>query len=1077
MSSDTPIATLMDRYLSTVKRGGREGTSELEVKFGTMRNAEPITKKSQEDVVRKFMSMGFTPTKEVTYLRVSSLRGDPARLEISSLNAVSKYCQTNDPASVMSTGAAQLVSKTSDVAPVDVAAFGFRVALSTERVLDQTGTVLEDWDSKPKIFRLIKRTTLRSPDYPFILDASVVRQSAGADTLTFQDAKLAEKNKRYELEVEVDPLQVGVGTKYDTGAHLYAHLRTLIVAVLSGVQGSNFPISTQERSGVRESYCSLVGLAKDRCMFIGPSPISLQVNNIAPISDNALIPNIRENYTVTDKADGARKLLYVAESGRMYLIDTNLVIQFTGAQSTTSELFNSLFDGEHIENAKDGSFINLFAAFDVYFIGKKDVRGQPFTGETNEGTRLLLMTEAMNGLGIEAVIPGTPAPFTCRAKTFHRASTGNSIFSASKHVLERGRELEYETDGLIYTPASLGVGCDASSAKGKSSRRTWEHAFKWKPPEYNTIDFLISFEKEASGRDKVSNLFQGGLNTRKAIQGTSYKTAILKVGFDSRKHGYINPCETMLSGKWDTDTRGSQYRPVQFFPTNPSDDDTGICNLSLTQASNGDELVMAEDGDTVEDNTIVEFSFDIDAEQGWQWKPIRVRHDKTAELRKGGRNYGNAYHVANSNWHSIHNPVTEAMITTGAGIPDELATDGIYYSRLGRGALTKGLRDFHNLWVKRELIVGMSRPGQTLIDLACGKAGDLPKWIAAKLKFVYGIDLSPDNIDNRLDGACARYLNYRRKMRNMPSAFFVAGNSVLNIRDGTGIEGSTGRTVNAAVFGIETSGAPPPQVLKVRGIARNGFDICSLQFAIHYMFKDARTLNGCLRNVSEVVRTGGYFVGTCYDGARVFSMLANTEVGKSQTITKQGTRIWQVTKQYSEQSFKTGPASLGLAIDVYQDSIGKTTREYLVNMTYLKQALEAYGFQPADAADLQEAGISTPIGNFGIMFEDMLRQVKTNPKLKSRLGAAMGMSTDEKQISFLNTYFIFKKVRDVDAAAVARSRIGETMLQQEAQEKATAETGRAVEEAEAKTASNKPTFTKLGRRIKLVVKQSTKTST
>ena len=1059
---------LMDTYLGTLKRGGQEGTSELEVKFGTLRNAERVTKKSQEDVVRKFMSMGFVADKAVTYLRVSPLQDQQhPRLEVTGLNMVSKYCQTNDPASVMSVGAAQFVNKSRDVPSVDVEPFGFRVSLSTETIAEQG---LEAWDTKPKLFRLIKRTTLRSPDHPFILDASIVRQSAGEGTLTFQDAKLPEREKRYELEVEVDPMQVGVGTKYDTGADLYAHLRTFILAVLSGAQGTNFPISIQEREDVRSSYCSLVGAAGNRCPFIGPSPISLQVNNIAPVSDNALVPNIREDYTVTDKADGARKLLYVSSLGRMYLIDTNLIIQYTGAESANCELYDSLFDGEHIENSKDGSFINLYAAFDVYFIKKKDVRQLPFAVGSDEPSRLRLLTESINTLGTQSVDPGS-ASFTCRAKTFHRASVGNSIFAASKHVLERGRQLEYETDGLIYTPASLGVG--ETGGKCKSSGKTWVNAFKWKPPKYNTIDFLVSFEKESSGRDKIGNLFQEGMNTRKAIQGTSYKTAILKVGFDSKKHGYLNPCETMLTGDWGSaNQRGSSYKPVQFFPTNPSADNTGICKLSLTTTTNGESLVLAEDGDTVEDETIVEFSFNMDGEEGWQWKPLRVRHDKTADLRKGGRNYGNAYHVANSNWHSIHNPVTEDMISTGLGIPDELASDGVYYSRLGRGALTKGLRDFHNLWVKRELIVGMCKPGQTLVDIACGKAGDLPKWIAAKLALVYGIDLSPDNIDNRLDGACARYLNYRRKLRHMPAAFFVSGNSVLNIRDGSAISGTTGQMVNAAIFGIETSKAPPAHLQKHVGAARNGFDMCSLQFAIHYMFKDARMLNGCLRNVSELVRTGGYFVGTCYDGARVFSLLSGTKTGDSKTIMKQDTKIWQVTKQYDEESFKAGPASLGMAIDVYQESIGKASREYLVNMSYLKNSLEAYGFQPADAADLTNVGIASAIGNFGVLYDDMRRKVQNNASLKARLGAATNMSLDEKQISFLNTYFIFKKVRNVDAAAVARARVGESMMEQELQEKESEAASVAVSEAKAEIKASKVTFTKLGRRVKLRVRKA-----
>ena len=64
--------------------------------------------------------------------------------------------------------------------------------------------------------------------------------------------------------------------------------------------------------------------------------------------------------------------------------------------------------------------------------------------------------------------------------------------------------------------------------------------------------------------------------------------------------------------------------------------------------------------------------------------------------------------------------------------------------------------------MKKILIQSVSKRGNTLIDFACGKAGDLPKWIASNLSFVMGIDISKDNIENRLNGACARYLNYKK---------------------------------------------------------------------------------------------------------------------------------------------------------------------------------------------------------------------------------------------------------------------------------------------------------------------------
>ena len=424
----------------------------------------------------------------------------------------------------------------------------------------------------------------------------------------------------------------------------------------------------------------------------------------------------------------------------------------------------------------------------------------------------------------------------------------------------------------------------------------------------------------------------------------------------------------------------------------------------------------------IEDNTIVEFSYDFDADAGWRWKPLRVRHDKTAKLRAGRPSYGNAYHVANSNWHSIHNPVTESMIRTGEGVGDELASDNIYYSALSTKSHTKAMRDFHNLWVKKQLIMGAAKPGQTLIDLACGRGGDLPKWIAAGLHFVYGLDLVDDNISNRLDGACARYLNYAKKIRRIPEALFGVGDATLNIRDGTGIPDGIDQAVNMAVFGVDSEKDLPSGVKGLFGVARDGFDVSSLQFSLHYMFKSLATLNECLRNISEVTKVGGYFIGTCYDGAKVFTLLNGLSPGERMSKQVDGVHIWGLTKQYSATSFTNDSSSVGLGVDVYQETIGKTFREYLVNLQYLKESMDAYGFTTLTAEELKEVGLPLSVGGFRSLYDDMQRKVKPG----ARLGEALQLAGPQMEISFLNSFFIFKKVRTVDAAAIARTRTGES---------------------------------------------------
>ena len=112
--------------------------------------------------------------------------------------------------------------------------------------------------------------------------------------------------------------------------------------------------------------------------FIGPSSISLEMRNIMPVDIDSSMPNINKPYTVTDKADGERKLLFISNVGKIYLIDTNMRVQFTGSVTKHKSSCNTIIDGEHVLNDKEGFFINLFLGFDIYYLNKENTKGYPF---------------------------------------------------------------------------------------------------------------------------------------------------------------------------------------------------------------------------------------------------------------------------------------------------------------------------------------------------------------------------------------------------------------------------------------------------------------------------------------------------------------------------------------------------------------------------------------------------------------------------------------------------------------------------------------------------------------------------
>ena len=97
------------------------------------------------------------------------------------------------------------------------------------------------------------------------------------------------------------------------------------------------------------------------------------------------------------------------------------------------------------------------------------------------------------------------------------------------------KQYEYETDGLIFTPTNLGVGLIQPDQRPKSYKHTWEYSLKWKPAEFNTIDFFITTKKLQTGAEYIGNKFEGGLDTASLNQIVQYKTIILRVGFDVKK--------------------------------------------------------------------------------------------------------------------------------------------------------------------------------------------------------------------------------------------------------------------------------------------------------------------------------------------------------------------------------------------------------------------------------------------------------------------------------------------------------------------------------------------------------------
>ena len=1046
----------IDGYLSSFSRLSDKVTPEFEIRFGT-KKIKNINKVDFYNIIKSLLNYDFKLNNENYYLKIMNTNVTPIRTQITGLPNIQSYCKLDNLSGIVDEHNLNFIEKEyfkndkGQLMPIDFDDYNFRASYQVETNYSRANPIIEEmygqWNSIKKIFRYIKRYEYIHPSYPFLIHCSIVKTSKTnngrfIEQFNIKDSEVFSSLENFEVEIELNNTIINANKSLYTKEYLYTSLRKVIKYILIGIQETNYPISISEQNNVYNEYLMLIkgsdykpNLTINVKDFIGPSSTTLQMINILPESEindtNSSIPNIRQNYTVTDKADGTRKLLYISSSGKLYFIATTMSLQFTGCISMKKELFNSIIDGEHILHDKKGIYVNTFACFDVYYFGGKNVTGLAFINlEKKEETlspskpetikneyRLVLLKSIIASLELKAISGLETLPLKINVKKFY----GPHIFNGCATILNNINSglYEYNTDGLIFTPANTGVNSKTINVKAPNYKTTWNESFKWKPPKYNTIDFLVKFKKNEFGENYIGILNNEGTNLENFTQISSYYTLILNVGFDEKKHGYINPYNNILNNEIKHDTKESyanSYKPSRFYPTNPSDVNAGLCNIMGKYDHSNNFKIYTLEGEEIEDSTIVEFAYNIDKPELWRWEPLRVRYDKTSELRSGVKNFGNAYHVANSNWQSIHNPISEAILISGNGVTVN-NDDDVYYNSTSKMSETKSLRDFHNLYVKHLLINNVSKSGYTLIDFAVGKGGDLPKWIAANLHFVLGLDISKDNIENRLDGVCARYLNYAQKFNIIPKAIFLHANSSQNIKNGSAFYDDKSKQVMKALYGEGTKN----EILLGKGvhnnygIAKNGFNISSIQFALHYMFESETVLLEFINNIKHSTQLEGYFIGTCYDGQKIFNMLNSTAINDSISIFKNEKKIWQITKKYDFHEFKEDETSIGYAIEIYQESINKTFREYLVNFKYFINIMERNGFVLLSETEYKKLNLPASCGSFEQLFNFMTLDLKKNNHLLKKLGSALELSNEEKQISFLNNYFVFKKIRNVNS--------------------------------------------------------------
>lgn len=918
------------------------------------------------------------------------------RITISDLNEIVSYINTNSWDHKSKN--ISIIKVKENINHIDVPGLNLVFDLKKESKVVNTEEICDLVKTELKFFRLKKRWTFKEND-DWKYDLTIVRSSQHKNVNYMKFDCL----DSYEIEVEF----IGKAERYkqylNSCLRLYSVIygeENLIISDEKILVATEFYQMKQNMWKIKSNLCP-VSLDNIRQKFnpdekylsnimVGPKPITLGIQHL--IKQDFGITSLLDDYTVTPKADGERYLLWINSVGRVYLIDSSATIKWTGI--TVHGSCNTLIDGELVTNQE--IFSNLYAIFDIYVYNNKFVANCSLIPKNtnSDNSRVSYIQEFFKTNHKKFSEKG----IILYQKEYLYDSESN-LLNKCKLILNKKDSYPFKIDGLVFTPKHLGVNCYFSEDVSNMKQNTWNLLYKWKPPDDNTIDFLIRFD---SG-NLINEKLQGHSNkSDKTVQ--RYKLIHLYVADKySREFNVLEWMRLTSNSSFDEVKKNlkslldADSIPKLFTPNSDIDISQTIVPI------NDDNKIILDNGQEIVNDTIVEFYWND------KWIPLRNREIKTqiyqTQKLRNNRSYisntANYWDTAISIWNSIQNPVTEEMICGDSKIEYQEETEKYYLQTIPREKRASArITHYHN-WIKSQSLDEM-KSAESLMDIACGKGGDIYKWRESNFTKIFGIDIFRDNIENVSDGAYTRTAEHYVGKKNINLDFSQCSNIYLTLDASNKI---TDEYINSLEHKNDLEAAkilykiyrPDQHDLRKKywGYACTPFKVVSCQFAIHYFFESSEILDNFIWNVNRHLDNSGYFIGTCLDGKLVKKRL--TEIAYNNWIEgRYNNRImWAIKKLYKSNSESFG---FGEKIRVYMESINNEKNEYLVNLELLKDRLQKFNIFPLNDDELKNLKISSSFRNFN-QYIDKYSQIRTSKLTES-----------DKDYSYLNTTFVFKKI-------------------------------------------------------------------
>jgi len=876
---------------------------------------------------------------------------------------------------------------------IDIDDFDIRIRKSTETLLvdkDFKNLINMGLNSTNKFrFRYKNRLTLdviNDDNQKLSIDLTIIQFNTNVNNIL-------NSPKGYEIEIDY----------YLKNTKKNLNITNIIIKEMENIkkiiEGSDVLITKIESNNVIDAYKKLVSINDSLYTM---QPICAEVQHVID-----KFPNL---YSVTDKADGEKTQLFIYNKN-VYLILSNLSVRKTIYKS---DLTNTILEGELIYLVDNKKYI--FMGFDCLYYNNKDIRQ-----EQQIKVRLDYLNKVCKNINKDIyIINNFNDTFSLEnqekyyknqiesfydnlEKQINKINTNEIFFHPKLFLFPTGgsdcevylyayliwnyyskSKISYKLDGIIFT-----------GLEQKYTRDKREHKYpiyKYKPPTTNSIDIYLVYQRNLE-KNTYLEIFDNSIGNH---NNQIYRIANFFVG----------------------DSIGNKEVPVPFM----KEEQNHEAYFPLIN-----DEVRDQDGNYVQDNTVVEVIYNNDQSipHQYRWIILRTRWDKTEYVLKYQKKYGNFKDTAIKTWKSIREAVTFDEIKNlsnpntfnmqqkvlqqriNASVITSERQQDIYYQK--QTNLCKKLREYHN-WIKSIIIYAYCSPVKefgskqfkrtSVLDIGCGRGGDILKWYHARVGEYVGIDVDYYGIYSSTNGAISRYNEFKKKFPDFGKVQWIQA------------DGSVLLESNYQENKLSNMTSENKQMIEKVFTKKTQFDcICSL-FALHYLFDSNKSTDNLVENIKKHLKIGGYLFFTLFDAKLVMDKLGDKDTYTTYYTDDDGTRkkLFEIVKRFEGKL----EDKEGLPIDVYMDWImqeNKYETEYLVTPNLLNKIMKKAGCQ------LVETDLFSNLYHINQQYFTQVIEHEENPKnykfykkVASFYEDLKGIDKESKVFSFLNRFYIYKKI-------------------------------------------------------------------